>query len=118
MSAESELAKLPLLPRDADGPVFEEPWQAQAFAVVVDLTESGTITRQEWADCLGGVLKEAEDQGDFDSGTRYYDYWLTALERIVIDKDMTAWTDLQSEGESIREHDHHNREDQLHKHDH
>ena len=40
----NQLADLPLLPRDADGPVFAEPWQAQAFAVVVELMEAGTLT--------------------------------------------------------------------------
>ena len=116
MSVESDLADMPLLPRDADGPVFEEPWQAQAFAVVVGLTESGAITREEWADSLGGILKEAEDQGDYDSGTRYYDYWLAALERLVVNKNLSGWEDLKTEGETIRKHDHHNREDQLHDH--
>ena len=46
------LENLPLLPRDEEGPVFEEPWQAQAFAVVVKLNEAGLITWKEWADCL------------------------------------------------------------------
>jgi hypothetical protein len=30
-----ELACLPALPRDEGGPVFAEPWQAQAFAMVI-----------------------------------------------------------------------------------
>ena len=47
------LADLPLLPRDDDGPVFAEPWQAQAFAVVVELTDRGLLTREEWAERLG-----------------------------------------------------------------
>ena len=59
-----ELKDLPLLPRDEEGPVFEEPWQAQAFAVVVKLNEAGLITWKEWAQCLGGVLQEAESRGD------------------------------------------------------
>jgi hypothetical protein len=46
------LADLPLLPRDESGPVFAEPWQAQAFAVVVGLTEAGKISTKEWADHL------------------------------------------------------------------
>src|SRR5258708_1891156 len=31
------LASLPRLPRDDGGPVFAEPWQAQAFALAVKL---------------------------------------------------------------------------------
>ena len=113
MSEVMELADLPLLPRDSDGPVFAEPWQAQAFAVVVELTEAGTISREEWADCLAAVLQEATERGQCDTGERYYDHWLTALERIIVEKNLAAPDELKSEGESIREHDHHNRVHQL-----
>ncbi len=113
MADSFDLAALPLLPRDEDGPVFSEPWQAQAFAVVVELTEAGTITREEWAERLGAVLKEAEERGEYDTGERYYDHWLTALERVVVDKNLVGWDDLSKEGETIRENDHHRREHQL-----
>ncbi len=113
MPDSNDLADLPLLPRDDDGPVFAEPWQAQAFAVVVDLTEAGTITREEWAARLGAVLKEAEERGEYDTGERYYDHWLTALERVVVEKNLAGWEDLTIEGETISEHVHHNREHQL-----
>jgi nitrile hydratase accessory protein len=113
MPDSNDLVDLPLLPRDDDGPVFAEPWQAQAFAVVVELTEAGTITREEWAERLGAVLKEAEERGEYDTGERYYDHWLTALERVVVEKNLAGREDLAKEGESIREHDHHNREHQL-----
>ncbi len=109
----NDFADLPLLPRDAGGSVFSEPWQAQAFAVVVELTEAGTITREEWADRLGAVFKEAEARGEYDTGLRYYDHWLTALERVVVDKNLAGWEDLSKEGETIRENDHHRREHQL-----
>ena len=56
-SRAAALSDLPLLPRDEDGPVFEEPWQAQAFAVVVELIESGDLSREEWANALGAALK-------------------------------------------------------------
>lgn len=109
----NELAELPLLPRDDDGPVFAEPWQAQAFAVVVELTEAGRLTKEEWAERLGAVLKEAEDRAEYDTGERYYDHWLTALERAVVEKNLAGWDDLSKEGKSIRENDHHRREHQL-----
>ena len=38
------LDALPSLPRDADGPAFAEPWQAQAFALAVRLSEKGHFT--------------------------------------------------------------------------
>ena len=109
----TDLADLPLLPRDDDGPVFSEPWQAQAFAVVVELIESGKVTREEWADRLGATFKQAEERGEYDTGTRYYDYWLAALESLVVEKDLADRSDLVAEKESIRENDHHRREHQL-----
>ncbi len=113
MTASNPLADLPLMPRDGDGPVFAEPWQAQAFAVVVELIESEKITRTEWADRLGAVLKSAEEDGQYDAGTRYYDHWLAALEELIVEKDLAEWQDLANEKESIRENDHHRREHQL-----
>jgi len=113
MSAANPLAELPLMPRDGDGPVFEEPWQAQAFAVVVELIESGKVTRTEWAERLGAVLKSAEEEGQYDAGTRYYDHWLTALEKIIVEKKLAGWQELSDEKESIQENDHHRREHQL-----
>jgi nitrile hydratase accessory protein len=107
-------ADLPLLPRDENGPVFAEPWQAQAFAVVVELTEKGVITRDEWAQQLGETLSAAEALGETDTGRRYYDHWLTTLERIVVAKEIAAVDELEREGREIRENDHHRREHQLH----
>lgn len=53
------LAALPPLPRDESGPVFAEPWQAQAFALAVKLSEDGHFTWKEWAAALAAELKAA-----------------------------------------------------------
>jgi len=113
MPESNELADLPLLPRDESGPVFAEPWQAQAFAVVVELIQGGRLTREEWAEHLSTALKEAECRAEYDTGQRYYHHWLTALERVIVEKNLAGWEDLNREGESIRENDHHRRQHQL-----
>jgi nitrile hydratase accessory protein len=79
----------PLLPRDAGGPVFAEPWQAQAFAIAVQLSAEGHFTWTEWTTALGEQLRAAADRGEPDNGTRYFEYWLTALEHLVTDKKLT-----------------------------
>ncbi|QUD90090.1 nitrile hydratase accessory protein [Phenylobacterium montanum] len=71
------------LPSDAEGPVFAEPWQAQAFALVVGLYEAGAFTWAEWAEALSQELAEAEARGQPDDGTGYYQHWLAALERLA-----------------------------------
>lgn len=80
---------LPRLPRDVDGPVFAEPWQAQAFALAVRLSEQGHFTWKEWAAALADELKGAADRGEPDDGSRYYEHWLAALERLVAAKGLS-----------------------------
>jgi nitrile hydratase accessory protein len=83
------IASLPSLPRDEEGPVFTEPWQAQAFALAVELSARGHFTWKEWSSALADELKSASDRGEPDDGTRYYEHWLAALERLVSDKGLT-----------------------------
>jgi nitrile hydratase accessory protein len=83
------LAALPRLPRDEGGPVFAEPWQAQAFALAVKLSEAGHFTWKEWASALAGELENAATRGEPDDGRHYYDHWLAALEHLVTAKGLT-----------------------------
>ncbi len=86
-SAHSDVLKaLPALPRDAAGPVFREPWEAQAFAMAVALQEKGVFSWSEWAETLSGEIKRAQRAGDPDDGSTYYSHWLSALETMVSEK--------------------------------
>jgi nitrile hydratase accessory protein len=89
MQGPENLAALPLLPRDEGGPVFAEPWQAQAFALAVKLSAQGHFTWKEWAAALAAELKAATDRGEPDDGSRYYHHWLAALERLVAEKRLS-----------------------------
>jgi len=84
-----ELDALPRLPHDEGGPVFAEPWQAQAFALAVQLSELGHFTWSEWASMLGEELKADAARGEPDDGSRYYHCWLAALERLVVAKQLS-----------------------------
>lgn len=84
----SELGELPAIPRDAEGPVFREPWEAQAFAIAVRLHEGGHFAWPEFAERLAAEIASARDRGERDDGRRYYEYWLAALERLVADKGL------------------------------
>jgi nitrile hydratase accessory protein len=79
---------VPGIPRDAGGPVFREPWEAQAFALAVALHGRGVFTWPEWADAIGNEIRQARLAGDPDTGDTYYRHWLAALERIVMAKQV------------------------------
>ncbi len=80
------LAGSPRLPADGAGPVFAEPWQAQAFALAVQLQSGGAFTWSEWTAALSARL--VDDPSDDES--RYYQHWLAALEALVIDRGIAG----------------------------
>ncbi len=81
---------VPGVPRDADGPVFREPWEAEAFAMALALHERGVFTWKEWAEALGAEIKRAQAAGDPDTGETYYLHWLAALEKLVAEKGVAT----------------------------
>jgi nitrile hydratase accessory protein len=81
---------IPSIPRDANGPVFREPWEAHAFAMALALYDRGLFAWTEWAAKLGEEIKKAQAAGDPDTGETYYRHWLAALERIVAEKGVTT----------------------------
>jgi nitrile hydratase accessory protein len=91
-----KIVTLPRLPMDQEGPVFAEPWQAQAFALAVKLSEQGHFTWVEWASALADELKAAADRGEPDDGSHYYHHWLAALERMVTSKGLSDAAMLQA----------------------
>ena len=78
------------LPRDDDGPVFREPWEAQAFAMALSLHELGLFTWKEWAAALADEIKLAQANGDPDTGTTYYRHWLATLEKLIAAKGVAT----------------------------
>jgi nitrile hydratase accessory protein len=97
------LSDLPPLPRDEGGPVFAEPWQAQAFALAVKLSDQGHFTWKEWAAALAAELKAAADRGEPDDGTHYYEHWLATLERLLTAKGLTDPAALRARKEAWAE---------------
>ena len=80
----------PDLPCDVQGPVFAEPWQAQAFALTVALHERGLFDWPEWAGRLSRAIRDAQAAGDPDLGDTYWCHWLSALERLLLDRGVAA----------------------------
>ena len=83
-----DLASVPAIPRDDDGPVFRAPWEAQAFAMAVLLHQRGAFTWPEWSSRLAAEIAAAAARGEADDGRRYYRHWLAALEGLIDEKGL------------------------------
>ena len=89
-AAKRATREVPGIPHDADGPVFREPWEAEAFAMTLALHERSVFTWPEWASALAAEIKRAQAAGDPDTGETYYLHWLAALEKLVAEKGVTT----------------------------
>lgn len=95
MNADLQLiGALPGLPKDADGPVFDAPWQAHAFAMALSLHERGAFTWSEWATALSVEIRSAQQVRDADRGDSYFLHWLKALEGLVVSKGVASKAEL------------------------
>jgi nitrile hydratase accessory protein len=90
LAAREATDAVPGIPRDEDGPVFREPWEAQAFAMALALHARGLFTWSEWAVTLAAEIKRAQANGDPDSGETYYRHWLATLERLISAKGVAS----------------------------
>jgi len=90
-------------PAPDDDPVFDAPWQAQAFAMTVRLHEEGCFSWAEWAACLSAEIAAAQARGDPDRGDTYYDHWLAALEKMVTAKGLVRSADLAARRDAWEE---------------
>jgi nitrile hydratase accessory protein len=89
-TAREAVSAVPSIPKDNDGPVFREPWEAHAFALALTLHERGLFTWSEWASALAEEISSAQTQGDPDTGETYYLHWLATLEKLVAAKGVAS----------------------------
>lgn len=90
MATRRAIEGVPGIPCDAEGPVFREPWEGQAFAIALTLHAQGLFSWGEWAALLGDEIRRAQAAGDPDSGETYYQHWFNTLERIVAEKGVAS----------------------------
>ena len=96
------IAELSQIPRDDEGPVFNEPWEASAFALAVRLSEEGHFTWPEWVAVLIEEIARAQREGDPDLGDTYYHHWVAALERLCSEKALVGQPDMAQRKEDWR----------------
>lgn len=77
-----------------DGPVFEQPWQAHAFSLTVQLHKAGLFTWPAWVDVLSGEIKQSPAGPAESANDAYYRQWLQALEKIVASNGIVETGDV------------------------
>ncbi len=83
------------LPLDEADVHFAEPWEAKAFAIVVQMSAAGHFSWAEWVDCFSREVKAAaalEAAGQ--AAPTYYEQWLAAAEKLLVDKGLTSHEQL------------------------
>jgi len=95
-AARRAIEGVPGIPCDAEGPVFREPWEGQAFAMALSLHERGLFSWDEWAEMLGEEIRRAQAAGDPDTGETYYHHWFNTLERMVAEKGLASHATLRA----------------------
>jgi nitrile hydratase accessory protein len=108
----SDLQQVPAIPLDADGAVFNSPWEAKVFAMVVSLHQQGYFAWTEWAATISDEIER--DKGN-DPETPYYELWLRAAERIIDAKGLCAEADMHAKKDALLAEQHQAHE---HPHDH
>jgi len=93
----------PFLPKDEDGPVFAEPWQAQVFALAIKLCDEGHFTWGQWVEEFSIEINRAQAAGDPDLGDTYYNHWLNTLERIISTNDVLSISEISTRKEEWRQ---------------
>jgi nitrile hydratase accessory protein len=115
-----ELKQVPAIPLDDDGAVFNAPWEAKAFAMVVSLHQQGHFSWTEWAETIAAEIER--DRGS-DPETPYYELWLRAAEKIIDAKGLCTTGELRAtaavlSAQHAAPHDHDHAEHDGHGHTH
>lgn len=72
--------------------VFAHPWEAQVFAMVVALRDSGLFTAEEWAMALGTAIRP----DGLPEAPADYGRWLDALEAVLASKRVCSASDIDA----------------------
>lgn len=68
---------------------FEEPWQAQLFALTVALNEAGHFHWSDWAAVFGPKVQDAPAEA-------YWDVWAEALVVLLDARGITGTAEVQA----------------------
>jgi len=85
--------------------VFNEPWEARAFALALALAEGGRFEWEEFRQRLIAEIASADAaSSDGGSGSTYYEAWLRALETTVAAKGIASISEIDRSSGFIAAH--------------
>lgn len=90
------------LPEAAE-PVFTAPWQARAFALTVQLNDSGLLPWSTWAGVFSRHLGKVQPHGQnaVEAGDdSYYRAWLSALQEVLQSLGIVGYDEVDSVAEA------------------
>jgi nitrile hydratase accessory protein len=106
------------LPRRNGELVFQAPWESRAFGVALALHEAGAINYEVFRSRLiAEIAEHGRDHGAGEDGGAYYERWLEALERLLVEQRIVSAAEIDGRAAEIEHawaHDH----DHDHGHDH
>lgn len=84
------------IPRQNGEPVFTEPWESRAFGMVVALWTQSKYPWDDFKERLIAEIKVADcKQEQTREEFKYYEYWSTAFEKLLITKGILTDTEIQ-----------------------
>lgn len=85
-----------------NGPAFSEPWQAEAFALTLQLARAGHFTWTDWVGTFSAEITASPQTADEDINTAYYRQWMQALEKILAARALVSSTEVTDYEEDWR----------------
>jgi len=90
------------LPGNGAGPVFLEPWHAEAFSLVVTLHRQGAFGWNEWVELFSDTLRDVPAESGESVESAHYRRWLLTLESIVARKRLASVEEMTQRKEEWR----------------
>ncbi|WP_027349526.1 nitrile hydratase accessory protein [Halotalea alkalilenta] len=91
------------LPKDDEGPVFDKPWQAQAFSMMVHLYQSGLFAWRDWVQVFSEEIKASPALPGESANDTYYRQWTAAMEKMVASLGLTGADDISHRASQWRQ---------------
>ena len=96
----AEMSGAATLPRKSGELVFHDPWERRVFSLTVALCEQGLYQWDEFRDRLIAEIATAERAANTEAGhssrPSYYESWLSAFEKLVIEKGICTPEQLRA----------------------